>query len=175
MGMVIANPTARHDALSRCLGSQMGKSGFTNGAVWVLTWEWYFPNQTQGHTGLTEVFSGVTASTSGSQARKVGSQMGKSGFSNGDGDCQSDRQARRSKPLSWFPNGEIWVHKWGNPGSYMGMVIPQSNREVHDMLWYVNVSHMGTAGFRNEDQWVHMPRPWAYSRVVVGSQQVTQG
>jgi hypothetical protein len=52
---------------------------------------------------LTWVPSGVIANTSGSQRRKVGSQMGKSGFSNADGDCQSDRQARDSKILSLVP------------------------------------------------------------------------
>jgi hypothetical protein len=90
----------------RIIGFTLGLGGFT-----------------VGHTGLTWVPSGFTASASGFHKRKVGSQMREYGFSNGDGDCQSDRQAPDFKLLSWFQNGEIWVPTWGNVGSTMRMVI----------------------------------------------------
>jgi hypothetical protein len=35
MGMVVVNPTDRHDAISCCVGSNMGNSGFPNGEIWV--------------------------------------------------------------------------------------------------------------------------------------------
>jgi hypothetical protein len=137
MAMAIANPTDRHDALicgrSKMgekwvstwghLGFHMGNIGFTRG-LHGFTGLGRF---TAGHTGLTGVASGIAASTRGFYRRKVGVHMGKSGFSNGDGGGESDRQARRYKLLCWFQHGELWVSKWGN-------LRPQPNRQARDVL-----------------------------------------
>ena len=86
---------------------------------------------------------------------KVGSQMGKSGFPNGDGDCQSDRQARDFKLFARFPNEEIWVPKWGSVGPQRG---PAGSQRAH-------------SGAR----WVHSGARWVHSGGKVGSQQRKSG
>jgi hypothetical protein len=78
---------------------------------------------TFGPCGLTEGRVGLHRGQVDAQQGQVGSQMGKSEFPNGDGDCQYNRQARGFKLFARFPNGEIWVPKWGNLGSQMGMAI----------------------------------------------------
>jgi hypothetical protein len=66
---------------------------------------------------------------------------------------QSDRQARDFKLFARFPNGEIWVHKWGSLGSQMGMAIciPTDRREA---LSCFLGSQRGKSGLTNGDRWV---------------------
>jgi hypothetical protein len=79
--------------------------------------------------------------------------MGKSGFLNGDGDCQSDGQARDFEQFSSVPTWGIWVPKWGDLCSQMRIAIATPT-DRHETLGCFLGSKIGKSGVPNGDHFV---------------------
>jgi hypothetical protein len=148
--MAIVNPTDSHEIINCLIGSKMGKSG---SRVGITSFRVGLGTFTFGPCGLTAGPVGSHRGPVVAQRGKVGSQMGKSGFPNGDGDCQFNRQARDFELFSRFPNGKIWVLKWGNLGSKMGIEIVNPT-DMQETLSCFLGTNMRKSGFPNGDHFV---------------------